>query len=264
MPNEDWMYYGSVTTGYKAGGFGSFSIFPDPDVFGTPDITPEEASPDPFDPEEVISYELGAKGSFMEGRASLELVGYYYSYEDLQVTVGGQGGGILVENVGEVDGWGVESTFNLALSDYLDVYLSGAWADTEARDVQAACDGLDFCEGNSLPELPEFSYSAVLEGHLPRSGGEWIARAELYGQTGTGGGLEHDPAGEQGGYQDLSLRAGYRSFGGWEVVAYVENVTDELYYDLSVPGSGIIPAHHVGPSRPRTVGLSLNWDFQLD
>ncbi|HEX7035658.1 MAG TPA: TonB-dependent receptor [Pseudomonadales bacterium] len=261
MPNDDWMAYGSVTTGYKSGGYGSFAIFPDV-PFGTVGITPAEAIPDPFDPEEVLSYEIGTKGKLWDGRATLELIGYYYTYEDLQVTVGGQGGGILVENIGEVDGWGIESTFNVLLNDYVDVYLSVAWADTEANDVQAACDGTDLCEGNSLPELPELSYSAVLQGRLPVTGGEWIGRAELFGQTETGGSLEHDPAGEMDGYTELTLRAGYRSNAGWEVLGYVENVTDELYYDLAVNGSGILPAHFVGPSRPRTFGVRLSWEFQ--
>lgn len=261
MPNDDWMAYGSVTTGYKSGGFGSFAIFPDV-PFGTVGVTPNDAIPDPFDPEEVLSYEIGTKGKLWGGRATLELVGYYYTYEDLQVTVGGQGGGILVENIGEVDGWGIESTVNVLLNDYVDLYLSAAWADTEANDVQAACDDTDFCEGNSLPELPELSYSAVLQGRLPVSQGEWIGRAELFGQTKTGGSLEHDPAGEQDGYTELALRAGYRSNAGWEILGYVENVTNELYYDLSVNGDGIMPAHFVGPSRPRTFGVRLAWEFE--
>jgi iron complex outermembrane receptor protein len=260
IPNDDWMAYGSVTTGYKSGGYGSFAIFPDV-PFGTPGITPDEAIPDPFDPEEVISYEVGTKGTLLGGRANVELIGYYYTYEDLQVTVGGQGGGILVENIGEVDGWGIESTLNVLLNDYLDLYLSGAWADTEAREVQAACDGLDVCEGNSLPELPEFSYSAVLQGRVPVNQGDWVARAELFGQTEVGGSLEHDPAGEQDGYAELTLRAGFRAHAGWEVLGYVENVTDELYYDLTVNGSGVLPAHHFGPSRPRTFGVKLSWEF---
>jgi iron complex outermembrane receptor protein len=260
-PNDDWMYYGSVTTGYKSGGYGSFAIFPDV-PYGTLDLTPDDAIPDPFDPETVISYEVGTKGKFADGRATLELVGYYYTYEDLQVTVGGQGGGILVENIGEVDGWGAESTLNVLLGDYVDLYLSAAWADTEAKDVQAACDGLDLCEGNSLPELPEFSYSAVLQGRLPARAGDWIGRAELFGQTKIGGSLENDPAGRQSGYEDLTLRAGFRAHAGWEVMAYVENVTNELYYDLTVADSGILAAHHFGPSRPRTFGVKLSWEFQ--
>ncbi|MFU8816901.1 MAG: TonB-dependent receptor, partial [Pseudomonadales bacterium] len=261
-PNDDWMYYGSITTGYKSGGFGSFSIFPDPDVFGTPGITADEAGPDPFDPEEVVSYEIGTKGKFAGGRAMVELTGYYYSYEDLQVTVGGQGGGILVENVGEVDGWGVETALNVILNEYVDLFLSAAWADTEANDVAAACGDTLLCEGNSLPELPKYSYSAVLQGQLPGAAGAWIGRAEMFGQTKTGGGLIGDPAGKQSGYTEIALRAGYRAHAGWEVLAYVENVTNELYYDLAVPDSGILPAHYVGPSRPRTIGVKLSWTFE--
>lgn len=264
-PNDDWMYYGSITTGYKSGGFGSFSIDP-PTDFDDPGLglTNADARPDAFAPEEVVSYELGLKGKFLEGRASWELVGYYYQYEDLQVTVGGPG--ILVENLGEVDGWGAESTLNFLVNDYVDLYLSAAWADTEANDLQVACGSVaepsDACEGNSLPELPKFSYSAVLQGRVPAEKGEWIGRAELFGQTKVGGSLVDDPAGRQDGYADLSLRAGFRAFEGWEVMAYVENVTNELYYDLTVADSGILPAHHFGPSRPRTYGVRLSWEFQ--
>lgn len=261
-PNDDWMTYGSITAGYKSGGFGSFSIYPDPEVFGTPDILPGEAVPDAFEPEDVMSYEVGAKGNFADGRALLEVAGYYYTYEDLQVTVDGQGGGILVENIGKVDGWGVESSLSLIIGDYWDLYLSAAWADSEANDVQLVCGGLDVCEGNSLPELPEFSYSAVLQGELPVGAGGWIGRLEMFGQTKTRGGFQHDPAGAQGGWTELALRAGYRAYAGWEIMAYVENLTDELYYDGSDPLGGVLPAHYFGPARPRTIGVVLSWAME--
>ena len=260
-PNDDWMYYASVTSGYKSGGFGSFSIFPD-QPYGTTDVTRAMARPDSFDPEQVWSYEIGTKGAFADNRARVEVSAYYYTYEDLQITVAGQGGGILVENIGQVDGWGVESSFDAILTDYLDLNLTGAWADTEATDVQAACGGLDVCEGNSLPELPEWSWSAVLQLHVPGSGGEWLGRVEWFGQSSTDGGIEHNPAGAQDGWNEMALRAGYESNGGWQVMAYVENVTDELYYDGAGPGSGIIPAHYFGPSRPRTYGVMLTWNFE--
>ena len=32
-------------------------------------------------------------------------------------------------------------------------------------------------------------------------------------------------------YVDLTLRGGYRAASGWSVIAYVENVTDEVSYD---------------------------------
>jgi iron complex outermembrane receptor protein len=265
QPNDEWMYYGSVTKGFKAGGFGSFAIKPlYPDFeFGDTGLTQDDARPDDFDPEEVISYEIGSKGRFLEGRAQTELAAYYYTYQDLQTVVSGQGGGIFVDNIGEVDGWGLEGSLNLILSDHIDLYLSGAWADTEANDVQAAClDNSDICEGNSLPELPEFSYSAVLQGRLPAAAGEWIARIELFGQTETPGGLEDDPAGELDGWTESALRAGFRASSGWEVLAYVENLTDEEYWDAARPMGDILPAHYFGPSRPRTVGVSMSWAFE--
>ena len=157
-----------------------------------------------------------------------------------------------------------EGIRSLILNDHLDLYLSGAWAGSEANDVQSACNAedVDACEGNELPELPEFSYSAVLQAHQPVASGEWIARWEMFGQTETGGGLEDDPAGELDGWTEQALRAGFRAADGWEVLVYVENLTDEEYWDAAVPLGGILPAHYFGPSRPRTVGVSMSWTFE--
>jgi iron complex outermembrane receptor protein len=66
---------------------------------------------------------------------------------------------------------------------------------------------------------------------------------------------------ENDGYIDMAVRAGYRSQDGWSAVAYVENVTDEVYYDGSAEGSGILPAHYFGISRPRTMGMKVSWEF---
>jgi iron complex outermembrane receptor protein len=263
QPNDDWMYYASATRGYKSGGYGSFAIYPDLG-FGVTGVTRDEARPDDFDPEEVISYEIGAKGRFLDVRGQAELATYFYNYQDLQTVVQGNGGGILVDNIGDVDGWGLEGSLNLIVNDYLDLYLSGAWAGTEANDVQAACNAEDVnaCEGNELPELPEFSYSAVVQGHYPVAAGEWVARYEMFGQTETGGGLEDDPAGKLNGWTESAVRAGFRASSGWEVLAYVENLTDEEYWDAAAPLGGILPAHYFGPSRPRTLGVSVSWSFE--
>jgi iron complex outermembrane receptor protein len=60
---------------------------------------------------------------------------------------------------------------------------------------------------------------------------------------------------------DLTLRGGFRATSGWSAIAYVENVTDEVSYDGVAEGGGILPAHFFGPSRPRTVGLQMSWNF---
>jgi iron complex outermembrane receptor protein len=62
--------YGSISTGYRAGGFNLGTLAP---------------GVDSFDEETITSYEIGYKGSLADDSLLLELAAYYYDYEDLQV-----------------------------------------------------------------------------------------------------------------------------------------------------------------------------------
>ncbi len=81
---------------------------------------------------------LGAKGEVYDGRIRIAANVYYYTYEDLQVNVPGTSGGIVVDNVGKVDGWGLEGTLEWIATDNLDLYLAGAYGDTEAEAGRGA------------------------------------------------------------------------------------------------------------------------------
>lgn len=266
-PNDDWMVFASATRGFKAGGFGSFSVIPDDVPFCGPfsadclDLDPGEAFPDPFDPEKAWSYETGVKGVIAGGKARLDANVYYYTYKDLQQTIVGTGGGILVENIGDVDGWGVEGSIDADLGPYLGVQLSGAYTGTDATNVQDLCDGSDACEGKSLQQVPKFSGAAVVRADYPFGPGNLHAAAEFAAQTKTFGGPAHLAEAVNPGYHDLSLRVGYIASAGWSVIGYVENVTNELYYTGSEESGGIIPAHFIGPSRPRTFGVRMSYEF---
>lgn len=266
-PNDDWMLFASATRGFKAGGFGSFSVVPDDlPFFCTPfgdeclDLEPGEAFPDPFAPEKSWSYETGVKGT-LGGVARVDANVYYYTYRDLQQTITGTGGGILVENIGRVKGWGFEGSIDSDLGPYFNIYLSGAYNDTEARGVEALCDDTTACEGNSLQQAPKVSGAGVLRFHYPVGSGRLSAAAEIFAQSKTFGGPFHDPEAINPGYHDMSLRFGYEADAGWSVIGYVENVTNELYYTGSEESGGIIPAHFIGPSRPRTFGVLLSYNF---
>ncbi|MCY4040793.1 MAG: TonB-dependent receptor [Gammaproteobacteria bacterium] len=259
-PNDDWTLYGSATTGYKSGGFGSFAFSPDQEA-GTTGITQADAVPDPFDPETSISFEVGAKGTLLDGRAQVDGNFYHYTFEDLQVVIFNDGGGARVRNVGEVKGWGFEGTFQAILSENWDMFLSFAWADSEARDVSAICGDTDACEGNPLGRLPEYSYGAVLQGKLPTGAGEWVGRIEAFGQTKTYGGQELDPDTVNDGWVEVAVRGGYRANSGWELWAYVENLNDAEYHDFTTEGGDILPSTAFGMSRPTTFGVRAQWSF---
>ncbi len=68
--SDDQMMYASISTGYKAGGFrlGSLQDIPS------------------FKPEEVISYEIGYKGTYADV-LRVNAAAYFYDYTNMQVLV---------------------------------------------------------------------------------------------------------------------------------------------------------------------------------
>jgi len=264
FPNDNTTLYASITSGYKSGGFGTFALTPAIfQWFGDgPDdpLTPEDGhTPDVFDPETVVSYEIGYKGTIMDGKGRVDLSAFVYDYEDLQVNYFDVGSS--VGNAEQADGVGIEGTFNAALSDNFDLYLNAAWLDTEAKGVQFLCDFTDECEGNGFYWAPEFSGAAVLNAHFPLGAGEVFGAVEVAWESERGRGWEDIPDSAIDAYQEWSLRVGYRSAGSWSVLAYLENVTDEFTWDGAANNGGIVPAFYFGPSRPRTAGVSVSWDF---
>jgi iron complex outermembrane receptor protein len=267
-PNDDAMLYASYTEGFKSGGFGSFALV-DADGVGAgggdTDLSQSDGyRPNAFQPEVADSYEIGYKGSLAEGRAQLSLTGFYYEYEDLQVVVF-DGGAAAVENVGNVEGWGVEGTANFLLGDYVDVYLGLSYLDTEATGLQSICglEDAEGCEGSSLFWAPEWTGSVVVNGNFPlEAGGALTGRVEGFWESERGGGFEGLKTTEIDSFFNLAVRVGYESEHNWSANLYVENLTNEDTFDGLNNNGGVLPSHFFGPMRPRTFGVSFSyvWD----
>ena len=95
----------------------------------------------------------------------------------------------------------------------------------------------------------------------PLGAGAVKASAEVFGQTDTYGGLLRLPEAVNDGYAEVSLRLGYHAEAGWQVMGYVENLTNVLYYTGVAEGGSVLPAHYFGPSRPRTFGVRMTYEF---
>lgn len=72
---DDLLLYGSVSQGFKSGGFGSFAAS-------------QLAQYSPYESETLTAYELGAKWTLADGRAQLNVGTYFYDYKDRQVFSG--------------------------------------------------------------------------------------------------------------------------------------------------------------------------------
>jgi iron complex outermembrane receptor protein len=169
-PNDNIMYYGTISTGYKSGGFaGSQGV--------------ESAATNPVNPEDVINYEAGFKGDFLDNTLRLNASLFYMDYTDLQVVrfgpvPGSAFGTFQTTNVGSADISGLEldytwqATDNFSLSGYyayLDTEISGLTLNTPTGPQ-------DF-SGLPLRQSPEHSYSIIANYDMETSNGDWNIRA---------------------------------------------------------------------------------------
>ncbi|WCT71997.1 TonB-dependent receptor [Sphingomonas naphthae] len=110
-PTPDTLLYGSASKGFKSGGFnGRVNGLGDVTqvINGVTTVVPN------FAPETVWTYEVGAKGSFLDRRVSISADVFRSDYKDFQARVGGgttgvAGGSFPVVNAGKLRIWGVEA-----------------------------------------------------------------------------------------------------------------------------------------------------------
>ncbi len=287
-PNDDTLFFGSVTTGYKPGGFGSFNI-EGPSCegvkWGNCVGIPGVDRPGDFGPETVISYEIGYKGTLMDGRMQISANAFFYDYEDMQA-IFEIGPRVIVDNIGQIDGTGVEIEVSTALTENFQMRVGGSWFDSEATNVQVFCENgelitgdPDTCEGNSIPWAPEWTAFAVLNASFPAGNGEIFGNLSWTWEDDYRGDWP-DPSvifQRIEAINQTDIVVGYRQ-GNWRISAYVENVFDQLWYDGNYANDDprnistdpdtdlrddINPytEHVFGPARPRTVGMRFGYRF---
>ncbi|WP_019529292.1 TonB-dependent receptor [Dasania marina] len=268
-PNDEALIYASYTEGFKAGGFASFGLADasgtaigyDDDLYSNVKQS-EGYQAVPFNPEVVDSYEIGYKDTLFDGTADISLTAFYYEYEDLQVVVSTDSGAASVENVGQSESFGLEGTITAPINDNFSIYMALSYLDSEATDIQKACNNTDACEGSSLFWAPEYSGAVVLNHRMAIDGGELKGSLEVFGESSRGGGWEGLKETEIDAQYEAAFRYGFFSDNGWNVGMYIENLTDEDGWDGQNNNGGILPAHFFGQKRPRTFGLNLGYEWE--
>lgn len=122
--SEDAMYYATIATGFKAGGFNSSNI----QAFSEDDI---------FNNEDSVTLEIGGKLTLAEGAANFNFAIFRTEFDDLQVGSITPQGGSVVLNAGSSVSQGLE--------------MDGTWRLTEAWTVGGAYAYLDSKYTDSEP-----------------------------------------------------------------------------------------------------------------
>lgn len=131
QPNDDHLLYAKVSTGYKAGGF---QLGANTDDAATTDV--DEAI---VEEETLLAYELGHKGTLMDGRFQSNTTAYWYDYDNFQAPLQyinslGLNGTKLV-SADKAKQWGIEWDGQWAVNDAWTLYSTYSFMDTEIVDM---------------------------------------------------------------------------------------------------------------------------------
>ncbi|WP_205028134.1 TonB-dependent receptor [Oleisolibacter albus] len=151
------MAYASYNRGYKSGGF-----------FGG--YTRDPADLAPYEDEVVDAYEIGTKTEWLDGRLRLNLSGFYYDYQDLQVFQLVERAGLPVQtfdNAASARIKGLDFELMTVPLSGLELGLSGEYLDATYRDYRSQ--GQDL-EGNRLPSSPRWSLTGSARYSYPIDG----------------------------------------------------------------------------------------------
>jgi iron complex outermembrane receptor protein len=156
--------YGSYSRGFKSGGFNADVIAPN--AFGL--ATQDRGK---FDEEVVDAYELGVKTQWLDRRLVLNLSGFYYQYDDIQITtpqINEQGTPeSRISNVAEAVIRGLELEIQALPVANLTLAAGLGLIDDDYRDFTARVDGRDVLLGRPDLRPPAGCQGLALEDACP-------------------------------------------------------------------------------------------------
>ncbi len=216
--NDDVTLYATASRGYKSGGFATFGFDLQGQEINDDGSAPAGTTPLEFDPEQVDSYEIGAKTRLLGNTMQLNASLFRYDYTDLQLVYFDQGSS-QVANVGEASGQGLELDLRWVPNDHWDATVGLSLLDTEITDATdiievGACGD---CDGNNLPFAPEVSASTILTYRMPIASGEGFFTTEYIYRSEMFGGPDNLPDATVESWDEFNFRLGYRSASTWYV-----------------------------------------------
>lgn len=239
-PSDDILLYAAATKGFKSGGFNFSSL----------------NAAQGFRPEELWSYEAGAKVDLFGRLLRVNAAVFHYDYDDLQIQSFLTPGVIDITNAADATVDGVELEAQLRPTAWLRLGGNLAYLDARYRSFTNAIrpGNIAFdATGNRLNLSPEFSYALLAHAEAPVGGGAMFARGEYSYRTrqfftALNSGLE-----VQRGYGLINASIGYTAPGGrTQLILLARNLSDTEY----VTSTAGFPTGTVGRvGEPRTYAL---------
>ena len=211
--NVNTLIYGSVSRGYKSGGF---------NTDGSLDAFLRE-----FDPETAYNFEVGAKGAWLEDTLTGRLSLFYMLRDEMQVSTSVQlarpdGSTEFVDYIGNAsdgDNYGLEAEFLWQPNERWELLGTLGLLETEYDDyVNGSGEILD---GRDQAHAPSYQFFVSVERFFP---GGWFVRGEVEGKDAFYFSDSHDEKSDA--HELFNFSAGIAQQ-NWSAVVWVKNATDE-------------------------------------
>jgi iron complex outermembrane receptor protein len=235
----DVMAYGSIASGFKAGGFNPAS----------------PAGSEAYEEEHTLNFEGGVKSTWAGGRLIANAAVFVVEWTDLQLNLPNPfvPAQFYIANIGGASSRGVEFEVNARPLPDVDIFSAFGYSHARFNDGTSSS-GIDV-SGNELPNTP--GYTFTLGAQLSRA---LTAAVTLYGrgEMTAYGSFHYDDLNRaaQEGYSLANFRAGARGARLF-AEAWIKNAFDTRYVPVAFPFPGFAPSGFIGePGRPRTYGVS--------
>lgn len=250
---DNHMLYTSAAEGFKSGGFN--------DGFGS---KPEE----PFEQETLWNYEIGSKGTLLEGRMQYSITAFYMDWSDVQsrrviTDPGGAVALVILDTMGDATLKGLEAQVTVMPTEGL--ILDFAYGHTQGK-WKNVVPGNGLENGDKFANVPPNQASLGLEYRFALGAtGTLILRGDAnYRDKTPLGGTTDVVVSEQDPFTLFNASITYQFADHWSVSAWVKNLTDETYI------ATIRDAEEYSPfigyrehmlAAPRTWAVKLRYDF---
>lgn len=253
---DDIMVYGLASRGFKSGGYNIRA-----------NTTAVPRSGEPFDDEQVDSYEIGSKMAFFDQTLFLNLAAFHNVYKDIQLSVftsytlpnGSQSFFGDFTNAGKGTVNGAEIEYQWLPNEHWLISGNLAWLD--AKYDEFITSGVNVADSQRFTNAPEFSGALNVEWRTAlANGGNLSARVGYSYQSEVWPTTDLSPAIKQDGYGLVGAGVIWKVNDSWQLSLQGSNLADEEYRTTgyNIAAYGVLTGFY-GP--PRQYSLTARYDF---
>ena len=247
LPDGTLIYY-SFSQGFKSGGF----------VLRYVESVPQART---FDPELLDTHGIGVKWQGFDDRVRLNAAAFLSDYQEVQVTFFDSLGGPVTANSGSVDIAGLELELTALVTANLRIDLGYGYLDADYDEINPIAGlSLTIDESAKLVNAPAHSFNAGVEYSVPWQANEVAFRLDYAYTDDVFNDSQNSPFLFQKAYDILNASLRFSMGESMDIVAFVENLTDERYIESGDSNFGL-GFHEANYNRPREYGLTVRYRF---